>query len=385
MRYLLAAAFALVVFAPAAHSSASASRAQTYSCASIERLGLEKQTNVHAAEVLAGCGHSSAGPSLNAFSTLPLIAFAPANYGGADVDVVSGGEGMHPHVTQSESQTWSNGSTVVMAYNDSRTAPGCYSGGSYSLNGGATWANLNTRPFCSGHGTGFGDPVVVYDQAHSKWVAVFLASGCGGQGMGAWTSLDGATWSTGSCAHTGTSDDRESGWVDNSPTSPFYGRIYITWNDFAAGQNIYSIFSNDGGTTWSSPVQVQAGGFIRNVQTTTGPDGTVFIAGMNEGTGGLGSRINMLFRSTNGGASWSTVTMGGSFPGPGQSTCGYFAAMFPSYWRHMGWGDIGAGPSGVISYVYAQHGAGADYGDIYYTRSTDNGSSWSAPISATLS
>src|SRR5213075_3205349 len=43
MRYLLAAAFALVVFVPASHSSASASRAQTYSCASIERLGLEKQ------------------------------------------------------------------------------------------------------------------------------------------------------------------------------------------------------------------------------------------------------------------------------------------------------------------------------------------------------
>jgi len=294
--------------------------------------------------------------------------------------VITGGEGVYPHVTQSESQTWANGSTVVMAYNDSRTAPSCYSGGSYSLNGGATWANLNARPFCSGHGNGFGDPVVVYDQAHSKWVAVFLAGGCGGQGMGVWTSTDGANWSTGSCAHSGTSDDRESGWVDNNPASPFYGRIYITWNDFAAGQNIYSIFSNDAGTTWSSPVQVQSGGFIRNVQVTTGPDGTVFLAGMNEGGGGFGSRINLLFRSTNGGASWSTVTMGGSFAGAGQSTCGYFAAMFPFYWRYMSWGDIGAGPSGVVHYVFTQHGAGADYGDIYYTRSTDNGSSWGAPI-----
>ena len=62
------------------------------------------------------------------------------------------------------------------------------------------------------------------------------------------------------------------------------------------------------------------------------------------------------------------------------STCGYFAAMFPSYWRHMGWGDIAAGPNGIIHYVYAQHGTGADSGDIYYVRSTDNGVTWSTPM-----
>ena len=125
MRYLLAAALALVVAVPASYSSASASRTQTYSCASIERLGLEKQVNAHAAQVLATCGRASAsGPSLDTpFSSLPLISSAPANYGGVDVDVVGGGEGVYPHVTQSESQTWSNGTTVVMAYNDSRTAP----------------------------------------------------------------------------------------------------------------------------------------------------------------------------------------------------------------------------------------------------------------------
>ena len=46
----------------------------------------------------------------------------------------------------------------------------------------------------------------------------------------------------------------------------------------------------------------------------------------------------------------------------------------------MGWGDIGAGPSKIIHYAYAQHGAGADAGDIYYMRSTDNGATWSTPL-----
>jgi len=296
MRYFLLAALALLIAVPAAHSSAS--RSQTPACGSIDRLGLEKQMNAHAAQILAACGRAPASGFDATVGFFGGLGPAPSAYGGTDVDVVTGGEGVYPQVTQSESQTWAQGSTVVMAYNDSRTAPICYSGGSYSLNGGTTWTNLNSRPFCSGHGTGFGDPVVVYDARNSTWIDVDLASGCGGQGLGVWRSADGVTWTIGPCAHSGGSDDRESGWVDNNLSSPFYGRMYLTWNNFAAGQFIYSIYSNDGGLTWSAPVQVQSGGFIRNVQVTTGPDGTVFIAGMNEGAGGLGSRINMLFRTS---------------------------------------------------------------------------------------
>ena len=55
-------------------------------------------------------------------------------------------------------------------------------------------------------------------------------------GLGVWTSRTAVTWTTGACAHSGSSDDRESGWVDNDPTSPFYGRMYLTWNNFAAGR-----------------------------------------------------------------------------------------------------------------------------------------------------
>ena len=54
--------------------------------------------------------------------------------------------------------------------------------------------------------------------------------------------------------------------------------------------------------------------------------------------------------------------------------------MYPANWRHMGWGDIAVGPSNVVHYAYAQHGAGSDKGDIYYVRSTDNGATWSTPL-----
>ena len=320
------------------------------------------------------------------FSSLAHLSRTPDDYGGTDVNLIAGGEGSSPHVTQSETQVWAAGNTVVSTYNDSRTAPSCYQGGSYSTNGGSTWTDLNARPFCSGHGTGFGDPVVVFDALHSKWIAVFLASGCGGQGIGVWTSTDGITWPAGPCAHSGGSDDRESGWVDNNPSSPFYGRAYISWNNFAvSGGALQVIWSNDGGATWTAPVTV-VNSFVRDVQVTTGPDGHVFIASMDEGGGGLGTRTNIVRISTNGGSNWSSVTMGPGFPGPGVGLCSsnsYFATMYNSpgtLWRHMGWGDIGVGPNNVVHYAYASHGTGSDKGDIYYVRSTDNGATWSAPL-----
>src|SRR5690242_6423868 len=201
-------------------AQATTGKAQPGMCASIKRLGIEKQMNAHAAEILAACGRVPASQrSLSTqFSSLRLL--NPHVYGGADVNEITGGEGNFPNVTQSEEQSWAEGNTVVTAYNDSRSAPNCYSGGSYSTDNGVTFTNLNSRPFCSGHGTGYGDPVVVYDVSHAKWIAVFLASGCGGQGQGVWTSVDGSTWTPGPCAHNGSSDDRESGTVDNHSGSP---------------------------------------------------------------------------------------------------------------------------------------------------------------------
>ena len=199
--------------------------------------------------------------------------------------------------------------------------------------------------------------------------------------MGVWFSTDGITWTVGPCAHSGGGDDRESGWVDNNPASPYYGDQYISWNNFSIGGGaLYVTKSTDGGLTWGAPVQLNPG-FIRDVQITTGPNGNVYVATMNEGGGGLnGPRTNTIYRSTNGGATWTSSNTGPTFLGPGISTCGYFAAMYPSYWRHMGWGDIYAGPNNTVHYVYAQHGAGADKGDIYYVRSADNGATWSVPL-----
>ena len=93
----------------------------------------------------------------------------------------------------------------------------CYSGLSYSTDNGVTWHA--SQPLCTGHGTNFGDPIVVYNAHLGTWFAGDLATGCGGQGIGLWTSPDGVTWTTGACASTpaAATTGRACGWTTTRP------------------------------------------------------------------------------------------------------------------------------------------------------------------------
>src|SRR5437660_1550467 len=188
------------------------------------------------------------------------------------------------------------------------------------------------------------------------------------------------------CIDINAENDRQSDWSDNNPSSPFFGRMYISWNDFSQpNANIFVTFSTDDGVTWHSPIMASTvPNFIRNVQITGDPmTGDVYIAGMNEGGGGFPHNDNnLIYRSTDGGNTWTNTYTGPTFPGPGVTAVGYFAQMFSDdggYWRHEGWGEPAAF-NHVVSLVYAQHGTGADAGDVYYIRSTDSGVTFSAPF-----
>jgi hypothetical protein len=345
-------------------------------CSQLAAKGIDKQTNLHAAAIRIACGTEAPGrPGPVASGNESPEPLGPYT----NVDVITGPETL-PHVTQSESMVGSSdGNTLVVNYNDSNTAPINYSGVSVSNDGGATFTRLLPAPFATGHDTNFGDPIVVFNQNLSMWVAGDLARGCGGQGIGLWTSLDGTSWAPGACAHSGGDDDRDSMWADNNPASPFFGRMYISWNNFSVGQGALFVTHSDDGIMWS-PVQL-TGGFLRDVQLTGGPDGTVYLAAMNEGGGGLlNPRTNWIYRSSDGGASWSGNSFGSPFKAPGDSVCDspYFARITP-IWRYMGWGQPGVGPDGTLHYAYTA-GRTGDTGDIYYTQSKDGGLSWSDPI-----
>jgi hypothetical protein len=371
-----------------------------FDCSRIEELGIDKQENFRAQAIMIFCGRAEGGkpsPS-DAFSKLVQdLLPEPLAYGGADVNLITGAE-TSPNVTQSETYALvnpENPNQILVAFNDSRgrnVSPINISGASVSTDGGTTFTRItcanNTLPCVTGQspfrGT-VGDPVVLYSAPTDTWFTVWLDTACGGQGLGGYKSAtpwDPNSW-THFCIHNNSQDDRESGWSDTNPASPFFGRLYVSWNDFNVGGGaLFVTYSSDNGTTWHAPISVNPG-FVRDVQITGDKvTGDVYIAAMNENGGNTNfNRNNLIYRSTDGGNNWTNTYIGPTFRGPGRTNSGYFACMYnsPAYWRHMGWGEPAA-YNHVVSYVYASGVLGGDPGNIFYIRSTDSGVTFSAPL-----
>jgi hypothetical protein len=368
---------------------------QFFDCSKIGELGIDKQENLRAGAIMIFCGEAEGGepgeaPSSSAFSKLVQSAMAPVTYGTTDVDLITGTE-TSPHITQSETFTQGNPDNpleIVVAYNDSRGRnfnPINISGASVSTDGGNTFSRLAQANGQSPFSNTLGDPVILYNKPSQTWFTVWLDGGCGGQGLGGYKSMnpsDPNSWDH-YCVHTNSQDDRESGWADNNPSSPFVGRMYISWNNFNVGGGaLFVRFSTDNGATWTNERQLSTT-FFRDVQITGDlVTGDVYVAAMDEMGGGLGNRANRIYRSTDGGNAWTNTYIGTSFPGPGRGASGFFATMYnsPGYWRHQGWGEPAAF-NGIVHYVYASRNTGSgDPGNVFYIRSTDRGVTFSTPL-----
>ncbi len=359
-----------------------------FDCSKIHELGIDKMENFRAGAILIFCGgaQGSSVSGRRSFTQFTKELLSPLTFGTTDVDLITGTQDSS-HSTQSETFTQGNPDNplqIVVAYNDSRGP---------NLSGASVSTDRLTRangqsPFDNT----FGDPVILYNRSSRTWFTAWLDAGCGSQGIGGYKSTtpwDPNSW-THYCIHTGTFDDRESGWTDANPSSPFYGRMYVSWNDFARGGGaLFVRYSTDNGLTWTNERQIASGTpFVRNVQIIGDlVTNDVYIAGMDEGGGGFPhNNANLIFRSTDGGNTWTNTYTGPTFPGPGRIDCpgfySYFACMYPDnggYWRHMGWGEPAA-LNGVVHLVYAAHGNGSDAGDVFYIRSTDRGQTFSAPL-----
>src|SRR2546429_1121603 len=261
-------------------------------CSRIKQLGIDRQENLRAGAVMIFCGLSEGGKASHgkAFSKLAKKLLSPLAFGSTDVDLITGTESF-PNVTQSETFTTANPddpNQVVVAYNDSRGrnfTPINISGASVSTDGGLTFTRLTKANGQSPFDNTFGDPVVLYHKPSGTWVTVWLDGACGGQGLGGYKSItpdDPNSW-THFCAFNEGSADRESGWADNNPASPFFGRLYVSWKHFNIGQGaLMSIFSTDDGSTWSSPATVINGGTVildEHIKGDLAGSGAIYVAG----------------------------------------------------------------------------------------------------------
>src|SRR6266478_4202135 len=310
-----------------------------FDCSRISELGIDKQENLRAGAIMIACGEAQGGKPSASSALFEAIksALAPLAYGATDVDLVTGAE-TSPNITQSETFTAANPDNpnqIVVAYNDSRgrnASPINISGASVSTDGGNTFIRLTNASGQSPFSNTVGDPVILYNRPTATWFTIWLDGGCGGQGLG--------------------------GYKSTTPSNA---------------------------NTWTNARQLTSGTpFIRDVQITGDlATGDVYVAGMNEGGGGFPHNdSNLIFRSTDGGNTWTNTYTGPTFSGPGRSSSGYFATMYnnPAYWRHEGWGEPAAF-NHVVHLVYAARNTGnGDPGDVFYIRSTDSGVTFSPPL-----
>jgi hypothetical protein len=324
-----------------------------------------------------------------------------------------------------------------------------------SFDGGATWID-GQIPMRSGNGAG--DPSPAFDRRHGVALMAQLEN-TGGQGSAFVTQGDvsvsrspdgGVNWTEpvtvmqGQGASIGPANnakfyDKEWLTCDNYPTSPFYGRCYVTSTLFLnalhgayASSDIVISWSDNGGITWTKPRSIAAVHPSCTFQTT-GPTGSTscdenqfsipevasngtlylhFLNGQNEAAWeaefDFDSQI-LVMRSTDGGATFSAPSQAAQLE-DGLSDTPYSVIGRQTVWGHqirwtsagtltvdptnpnhvtVIWSDRGtANPNATDACILETPGEPPDYDpcnagpgsdtNVYRVDSTNGGATWTA-------
>jgi hypothetical protein len=294
------------------------------------------------------------------------------------------------HRTTVEPDTFSFGSTIVAAAQSGRYFDGGASGlvFSTSTNGGTSWTS-GVVPGITNNGNGGSfdrttDPSVAYDAAHGAWLVSSLPltetpSGPLGAAVVVNRSTDGGlTWGNPVTVAAATGNqDFDKNWTacDNTPTSPFYGHCYTTWDNFGDGDRLLVSTSADGGLTWGPARTTGNNATGLGGQPVVQPDGTVIVPAANASESAI-----IAFRSTNGGTSWSSTVQVAASPDHAQAG-NLRSGPLPS-------AEIDGAGNVFVAWEDCRFRRGCKSDDIVFSKSGD-GLSWSAvsrvPIDTTNS
>jgi len=282
--------------------------------------------------------------------------------------------------------------------------PGVGTAGIYtSSNGGLTWTNrglLDDQDSWGGSGVvSDGDPVIAYGPKPNGADGFSFANGARAYYSSlasiarfkgfefiivSYSDDNGVTWSAPVLGTTKAAsvDFNDKNWiaVDSTPSSPYFGTVYLSWTEFrsatAAGfgnEPMMVATSTNGGATFGAPKQLSpagnnlTGNGRQGSSITVGPDGTAYVAFEQ----GFSQVVSV---SRDGGRRWTRpITIGPvtdiEDPIPGSN---FRTDSFPT---------IAADPRAGSTTVYASWATRtADGGRIVVATSTDLGTTWSAPV-----
>ena len=277
------------------------------------------------------------------------------------------------HKTQVEPDTYSNGSTIVSAFQSGRFFDGGSSniGWATSTNNGATWKHgflPGSTVFATPPGTyaRASDPSVAFDAKHKVWIISWLGivNPSGPVDVDVSRSTNGGlTWSNPvAVAKTGAFFDKNWSVCDDTSTSPFYGHCYTEFDNASAGDKELMSTSTNGGKTWGAAISPAGSPSGLGGQPVVQPGGKVIVPFED-----LNGTISA-FTSTNGGTSWTapaTVATLDTFFEPANIR----TSPLPS-------AEIDGAGTVYVAWQDCRFESGCSANDIVFSTSS-NGTSWS--------
>lgn len=272
------------------------------------------------------------------------------------------------HVLNSNNSTSWDGSTVNSLYGTS---------GFFTSDGAETWQG-------SYEGTGGsndGDPATGIDLDGRMFVGAIANDNM--QQSVAYSLDNGTTW-TSVLSGTASDLDKNHLCIDNSPSSPYQGNIYVGWTNFNnSPYHVEMVKSTDHGLSWTSPVEVSNSPFDHGVNIQTDADGNVYVVWAEYNNSPDPEDAIGMTKSTDGGDTWSAPTeIISNIKGIREDEpLAHRTNSFPSMTINQN--------DGTIYVVWANYGVpGTNTGNwvnAYMIKSTDHGATWSTPVQVSQS
>ncbi|PYX44513.1 MAG: hypothetical protein DMG79_20690, partial [Acidobacteria bacterium] len=236
-----------------------------------------------------------------------------------------------------------------------------------SEDGGATWTNSNlttSGSFC-------------YD----TWIAfnmngdAFVSFECSDQRI-AYKLAGTSTWVATKFTIAGSAPDRDMVTVDNSSSSPYFGSVYIGYDDNGKNNTPYVLYSRDGKANWARSAAIPHTNPTIGVNVSTAPDGTVYACWEDYS----GKKL-YCSKSTDGAATFGTAVVVTTFR---MNTTGFFVFIPPQNIRGIlpfpmtAVSPAGNAHSGRLYVSYTDVDPVKSNTNIYVRYSDNGGTTWSA-------
>jgi hypothetical protein len=251
---------------------------------------------------------------------------------------------------------------LLYSVNDLTTTAGVWQ----STDGGKTFTRSNFSPtaFC-------------YD----TWLdfntsgTAFVSYECGGDERIAYEKKGQSAWTEIAIPNPGGFPDRDMVRIDHSP-SKFKGSVYVGYDDNAAGNIPYVLYSRDGINNWKRSPQISTSGVPTiGVNVATGTKGQVYACWEDYSGGKI-----WVAKSSDGGATWGAAHVVETYR---INTSSFFIFIPPQAIRGIvpmpfsAAAPVGAAHAGRLYVSYMDQDAGGSNTSIYVRYSDNGGVTWS--------